>query len=65
MQISTLKHIISAGENQQTEFKQSFNKQTIETLVAFANTKGGSIYIGISKSNKIVGVKTNRESVQN
>jgi len=60
-----LLHIISLGENEQTEFKTSFNREVIETIVAFANKKGGNIYVGISKTNSIVGVNTNEESIQN
>lgn len=57
--------IVLNGENEHTEFKTSFNKELIETVVAFANKNGGSVYIGISKNNKIVGTDLNAESVQN
>ena len=40
--------IIKNGENEQIEFKESFNKEVIETIVAFANTKGGIVLIGVS-----------------
>lgn len=36
----------------------------IETLVAFANSKGGSVYIGINDKRKIVGITLNKETVQ-
>lgn len=36
----------------------------IETLVAFANSKGGSVYIGINDKRKIIGVTLNKETVQ-
>jgi predicted HTH transcriptional regulator len=36
-------------ENQHIEFKPSFNEDVIETLVAFANTKGGKVLVGISE----------------
>jgi len=39
-------------ENQQTEFKLSFQEKVIETFVAFANTSGGTVYIG--ESDKII-----------
>jgi len=63
--INELLHIISQGENEQTEFKQSFNRQTIETLVAFANNKGGTIVIGMSDSGAITGTEITPESIQN
>ena len=56
---------IPAKEDSITEFKTSFNIAVIETLVAFANTKGGSVYIGIHDNGKITGVQLNPESVQN
>ncbi|MBI9065653.1 MAG: putative DNA binding domain-containing protein [Salinivirgaceae bacterium] len=60
-----LKHIISQGEGEKVEFKLSYNNETIETLNAFANTKGGYVLIGISNKNSIVGVDINEESIQN
>jgi ATP-dependent DNA helicase RecG len=33
-------------ENLTVEFKTSFNEDVIETLVAFANTKGGKVLVG-------------------
>ncbi len=60
-----LQHIIFQGENETSEFKSSFNAETIESLVAFANTKGGSVYVGITDTGKVVGVRANNESVQN
>ena len=34
-------------ENLNTEFKSSFNDEVIETLVAFANTHGGKVLVGV------------------
>jgi ATP-dependent DNA helicase RecG len=57
--------IIKTGEDEKVEFKSAFNKELIETIVAFANSKGGSIFIGVSEKGKIVGVSINDESIQN
>ena len=38
---------IKLGESQTAEFKNSFQKEVIKTVVAFANTKGGKIFIGV------------------
>lgn len=56
---------IEHGENEITEFKQSFNKQTLESIVAFANHKGGKIFVGVSDKKKILGVSLTDESIQN
>jgi predicted HTH transcriptional regulator len=50
-------------ESDTIEFKTSFTSECIETLVAFANIKGGSIYIGIADNAEIKGVTTGTESV--
>lgn len=55
---------IPEGEGLTVEFKSSFNIEVIETLVAFANTKGGTVYIGISDKRKIIGLSLNKETVQ-
>ncbi len=53
MNKETLLNIIRQGEKLDIEFKSNFNIQVIETLVAFANTKGGKIYIGITDNRQI------------
>ena len=35
-------------ESQTVEFKTSFDKEVIETLVAFSNAKGGTVYQNIT-----------------
>jgi len=52
-------------ESQTVEFKPSFDKEVIETLVAFSNAKGGTVYIGVSDKGKIQGITIGRESIQN
>ena len=56
---------IAAGENEKVEFKQGFNNEVIETVVAFANTSGGSLFIGVSDAGKITGTSTAKETLQN
>lgn len=46
---------IKKGESETVEFKSAFDQATIETLVAFANTKGGYVFVGVADSGKIVG----------
>ena len=56
-------HSISMGESQTTEFKLNFGSETIETLVAFSNTKGGSVYIGIEDHGNIRGITLHKETI--
>ena len=53
-----------SGESEKVEFKQSFNDQVIESIVAFANTSGGSVFIGISNTGKIIGTSIGNETLQ-
>ncbi len=38
-----LQELIAKGESDTIEFKESFDKETLETSAAFANTKGESL----------------------
>lgn len=56
----SLKEIIAGGENKHVEFKSQLGQpeRLIRSVVAFANTKGGRIFLGVSEENgKIVSVK--------
>jgi ATP-dependent DNA helicase RecG len=44
-------------ENQTTEFKQEYTDDIKKTVIAFANTKGGVIYVGIADDGRVIGVK--------
>ena len=63
MKPSELSNIIKLGENEQVEFKSSFNDETIESLVAFANTKGGTVIIGVNDDGIITGVTVGKETI--
>jgi len=56
---------IPKTENLTVEFKSSFDKEVIETLVAFSNAKGGIVYIGVSDKRKVQGITIGKESIQN
>jgi len=58
------KLIIPKTESNTIEFKTSFSVAVIETLVAFANTNGGTVYVGVNDTGKIIGVTLSNESVQ-
>jgi ATP-dependent DNA helicase RecG len=60
-----LLHIINQGESEQVEFKQNFNQQVIQSLVAFANCNGGRVVLGVSDKGIITGLDLSSESIQN
>jgi len=63
--ITEILKYIQTGENEAIEFKSNFNNELIETMVALANTSGGTIITGINPKNEIVGITLNPESIQN
>jgi ATP-dependent DNA helicase RecG len=52
----TLTDLISLGESETLEFKTSFDNETVETLVAFANTRGGSVMVRVSNRGELLGI---------
>ena len=59
-----MKKKIPVKESETVEFKTSFDKETVETVSAFANTEGGSIFIGITDGGTKSGITLGKETVQ-
>ena len=55
--------MIPTKEDTFTEFKTSFSEEVVVSLVAFANAKGGEVYIGVNDKGNVVGVDLGKESV--
>ena len=53
---------IPKAESKSVEFKTAFNQDTIVSLVAFANSDGGSVYVGVRDDGKVCGVQLADES---
>ena len=56
-------NLISQGEHQQLDFKHSISdsKKIARSLVAFANTDGGTLLIGVKDNGNITGVNSEEE----
>ena len=53
-------------EDSHTEFKSSFSDAVIESLVAFTNTKGGKVLVGVdNEGNPIKSFTIGGETLQN
>lgn len=55
--------LIQEGEHQQQDFKYCINdsKKIAKSLVAFANTDGGRLLVGVKDNGRIAGVRTDEE----
>lgn len=60
---SYIKRLIQSGENQQLDFKFeiSDSRKIAKSLVAFSNTDGGTLLIGVKDNGKIAGVRSDEE----
>ena len=51
-------------ESETIELKQELNKNIKKEIVAFANSKGGTIYIGIDDSGKVLGLQNIKNDIE-
>lgn len=58
-----IKELIEKEESETLEFKERFNKETIETAVAFSNSSGGIILIGGSGRGEVKGASVGKETL--
>lgn len=61
MRAEELLEIIKEGENWLTEFKADFSPEVGKTMCAFANTNGGTVFVGISNDGQVKGVPEKTE----
>lgn len=45
------------AESSQVEFKSTVCAGAIKTIIAFANTEGGDLYIGVSDEGEVIGIE--------
>ena len=51
-------------ESQTVEFKQIWKDEYLKTICAFANSEGGSLYIGLDDNGQIIGVQNIEELIE-
>lgn len=54
---NTTKVLAAGEEGERVEFKQRFTRNIGHTLSAFANTRGGCIYLGVADAGQVTGVE--------
>lgn len=57
MNTEEIKLIIKEGEGLSVEFKEKYTPKIDRDIVAFSNSKGGFLFLGVNDSGKIVGEK--------
>lgn len=63
--ISELQRRVAAGEGIQLEFKRkaTYPDKIVEEMIAFANTQGGELLLGVDDDGELVGVKYPDEDI--
>jgi ATP-dependent DNA helicase RecG len=61
--VEQLRALIAGGETEAVEFKESFDREAVETAGAFANTRGGTIYVGVSRKGAPLGIEVGPETL--
>lgn len=61
---SELIKLIESGESGTVEFKESFGRDAIETISAFANGEGGFLCVGVGNTGKVKGVMATEEKIK-
>jgi len=66
MNARRLQNLIKKGESQNLEFKQAASsaKDLAREIVAFTNTQGGTLIIGVDDKSQIIGVKDFKQTEQ-
>lgn len=60
-----LNQLINQGEGRNLEFKTSFGREAIESVAAFANSKGGGVLlVGVTDNGTVAGISCSEESIQ-
>ena len=58
--------LLRAGESETVEFKQSTGemREIVETVGAFANTRGGTILVGVTNAGEVRGVTVGKGTLE-
>jgi len=54
-----LRALINSGENKRVEFKEQLpkNESIVKTVIAFSNTSGGKLIVGVNDNREVVGIQ--------
>ena len=64
MMASDIDTLVQSGESEKVEFKAQWTEAVLETVAAFANTRGGTLLVGVDADGNIVGTDLNETALR-
>jgi ATP-dependent DNA helicase RecG len=56
--------LLQQGESDTVEFKETLDNEALESVAAFANTKGGTLLIGVRDDGAVLGIMLGKETLR-
>jgi ATP-dependent DNA helicase RecG len=56
--------LLQQGESDIVEFKETLDNEALESVAAFANTKGGTLRIGVRDDDAVLGIMLGKETLR-
>jgi len=56
--------LLQQGESETIEFKETLDNEALESVAAFANTKGGTLLIGVRDGGEVAGITLGKETLR-
>ncbi len=62
--VADINTLVQSGESETVEFKAQWTEAVLETVAAFANTRGGTLLVGVDDDGNIVGLDLNETALR-
>lgn len=59
-----LRHLLAEGESERVEFKEKMGREALESVAALANTRGGTLLIGVADDGMAKGITLGKETLR-
>ncbi len=53
--MNEIQDVLRAGEGEAVEYKKAWSNDCLKTIAAFANTRGGTLLVGVADAGQVVG----------
>jgi len=64
MMATDIDKLVQSGEGETIEFKAQWTESVLETAAAFANTRGGTLLVGVDDEGRVVGLDLSERTLR-